>query len=287
MRLSILLTAVMATSLMAETQKAEKVKVQGYTKQETQELVDADLKKFAKKKHGAVIEIKEEVENDDYSAGMGGYDDPLEPLNRVVFNINGALDIMLFEPLAHIYRNITPSVARTGVDNFLNNLASPLYAVNHLLQGQMDEFFQTTCSFIVNTIFGGLGMVDMAEGLGLENKQAWFGQTLASWGMESGPYLVLPLFGSSTFRGMFGIAGDFMANPVGMIVKNDGRHSNRHLQQRNLYMAMWGVQIISEREKVIEFLEDLQKNSLDIYTSMRNVAYQRDQKMEKEITARS
>lgn len=287
MRLSILLTAVMATSLMAETKKAEKVKVQEYTKQETQALVDADLKKFAKKKHGAVIEVKEEMEIDDYSAGLGGYDDPLEPLNRVIFNINGALDIMLFEPLAHIYRNLTPSVARTGVDNFLNNLASPLYAVNHLLQGQMDEFFQTTCSFVINTIFGGLGMVDMAEGLGLENKQAWLGQTLASWGMESGPYLVLPLFGSSTFRGMFGIAGDFMANPVGMIVKNDHRHSNRHLQQRNLYMAMWGVQIISEREKVIEFLDDLQKNSLDIYTSMRNVMYQRDQKMEKDITARS
>ena len=287
MRFSILLTAVMATALMAETKKSEKVQVQGYTKQETQALVDADLKKFAKKKHGAVIEIKEDVEHDDYSAGMGGYDDPLEPLNRVIFNINGALDIMLFEPLAHIYRNMTPSVARTGVDNFLNNLASPLYAVNHLLQGQMDEFFQTSCSFIINTIFGGLGIVDMAEGLGLNNQKAWFAQTLASWGVESGPYLVLPLFGSSTFRGMFGIAGDFMANPVGMIVKTDHRHSNRHLQQRNLYMAMWGVQIISEREKVIEFLEDLQKNSLDIYTSMRNVTYQSDQKMEKDISARS
>jgi phospholipid-binding lipoprotein MlaA len=286
MRFSILITAVMATSLVAEVNQSKEIKVQEYTKQEKQELVDAELKKFAKKKHGAVIEIKED-ENDDYSAGVGGYDDPLEPLNRVVFNINGALDIMLFEPLAHIYRNITPRVARTGVDNFLNNLASPLYAVNHLLQGEMDAFFQTTCSFAINTLFGGLGMVDMAEGLGLENKQAWFGQTLASWGIESGPYLVLPLFGSSTFRGMFGIAGDFMINPVGMIVKNDHRHSNRHLQQRNLYMAMWGVQIISEREKVIEFLDDLQKNSLDIYVSMRNVMYQRDQKMEKEINARS
>ncbi|HCU07323.1 MAG TPA: hypothetical protein DIC42_07110 [Holosporales bacterium] len=286
MRFSILLTAVMATSLMAEVRKSEEVKVQEYTKQEKQELVDAELKRFAKKKHGAVIEIKED-EHDDYGAGAGGYDDPLEPLNRVVFNINGALDIILFEPLAHIYRNITPSVARSGVDNFLNNLASPLYAVNHLLQGEMDAFFQTTCSFVINTLFGGLGMIDMADGLGLDNKQAWFGQTLASWGIESGPYLVLPLFGSSTFRGMFGIAGDFMINPVGMIVKNDHRHSNRHLQQRNLYMAMWGVQIISEREKVIEFLDDLQKNSLDIYASMRNVMYQRDQKMEKDINARS
>ena len=286
MRFSILLTAVMATSLMAEVSKSAEVKVQEYTKQEKQELVDAELKRFAKKKHGAVIEIKED-EHDDYGAGAGGYDDPLEPLNRVVFNINGALDIILFEPLAHIYRNITPSVARSGVDNFLNNLASPLYAVNHLLQGEMDAFFQTTCSFVINTLFGGLGMIDMADGLGLDNKQAWFGQTLASWGIESGPYLVLPLFGSSTFRGMFGIAGDFMINPVGMIVKNDHRHSNRHLQQRNLYMAMWGVQIISEREKVIEFLDDLQKNSLDIYASMRNVMYQRDQKMEKDINARS
>lgn len=286
MRFSILLTAVIATSLTAEVSKTEEIKVQEYTKQEKQELVDAELKRFAKKKHGAIIEIKED-ENDDYGAGIGGYDDPLEPLNRLVFNINGALDIMLFEPLAHIYRNLTPSVARTGVDNFLNNLSSPLYAVNHLLQGEMDAFFQTTCSFVINTLFGGLGMVDMAEGMGLENKQAWFGQTLASWGIESGPYLVLPLFGSSSFRGMFGIAGDFMINPVGMIVKNDHRHSNRHLQQRNLYMAMWGVQIISEREKVIEFLEDLQKNSIDIYVSMRNVMYQRNKKMEEDISARS
>lgn len=275
----------MATSLVGETNKSADIKVQEYTKQERQELVDAELKRFAKEKHGAVIEIKED-DNDDYSAGVGGYDDPLEPLNRIVFNINGALDIMLFEPLAHIYRNLMPRVAKIGVDNFLNNLASPLYAVNHLLQGEMDAFFETTCSFVINTLFGGLGMVDMADGL-LENKQAWFGQTLASWGIESGPYLVLPLFGSSTFRGMFGIAGDFMLNPVGMIVQNDSRHSNRHLQQRNLYMVMWGVQIISEREKVIDFLEDLQKNSLDIYTSMRNVMYQRDQKMEQDIRARA
>ena len=174
-----------------------------------------------------------------------------------------------------------------GVDNFFTNMTSPLYAVNHLLQGEMDAFFQTSLSFVINTVFGGLGLVDMASGLGLENKSAWFNQTLATWGIESGPYLVLPFFGSSSFRGMFGIGTDFMINPVGMIVKNDKRHTNRHMQQRNLYLALWGVQIITEREKVIEFLEDLQKNSLDMYAAMRNVTYQRDKQMEDDIKARS
>ncbi|MDP2194079.1 MAG: VacJ family lipoprotein [Alphaproteobacteria bacterium] len=272
---------------IAEADKKQ-IPVQPYSEKEIQEVLDKDLKRFAKEKHGGIITVKEEpVDEYGDTTTAYGYDDPLEPLNRVVFNFIGALDIMVFEPLAHIYRNLTPNLVKSGFDNFMTNLSSPLYAVNHMLQGEMGAFFDTTMCFVINTLFGGVGLVDMAEGFGLQNKRAWFGQTLATWGMESGPYLVLPLFGSSTFRGAFGTAGEFMINPVSMIVNNDKRHGNRHKQQRNLYMALWGIQIISEREKVIEFLEDLQKNSLDIYVSMRDITYQQDQKMEAEIKARS
>lgn len=275
-------TILLLTSFLTAAFAEQHIKVskEPYSKAETQKMVDDDLARFAKKKHGNLIKVQDD---DDYAEGKGEFEDPLEPLNRCVFFVNGGLDIILFEPLAHIYRNIVPNKLKTGFDNFWDNLQSPLYAVNHLLQGEMDAFFQTTLSFTLNTLFGGLGLFDMAEGVGLKNHRAYFGQTLATWGMESGPYLVLPVVGSSTFRGTFGLLGDFMLDPIGMITKNTSRHSNRHKQQRNLYLALYGVSIIAEREKLIEFLEDIQKNAIDPYVAIRNAYYQKTKDMESKI----
>lgn len=272
--------------LNAENIKTENKIVPQYSEKEKQTLVDQNLKKFAKKKHKALIEIPEEDHYDDYLKNNSEIADPLESFNRVIYTFNGILDLIIFEPLAYMYRDALPGFVQSGVSNFYSNITAPLYAVNHLLQADMDAFFKTTGAFIVNTLFGGLGLVDMAEGMGLKRKESSFDGTLAAWGMESGPYLILPFLGSSCFRGLFGTVGDFAIDPMAMAVENKQRAHNHHLQQKNIYLAVWGIHLVDKRAEIIPFIEDIKKNAIDTYVAVRSAYNQRRIGMEKEIAER-
>lgn len=135
-------------------------------------------------------------------------DDPWEEWNRQVFEVNETLDKYAAKPVAQAYQNVTPQVVDDAVTNVFSNLGDPLNAINALLQGKFVQALSDTGRFIVNSTIGILGIFDVATPLGLEKHNEDFGQTLAVWGVDSGPYLYLPVLGPSTVRDASGLAVD-------------------------------------------------------------------------------
>ncbi|MEE9380843.1 MAG: VacJ family lipoprotein [Hyphomonadaceae bacterium] len=140
--------------------------------------------------------------------------DPFEGWNRNVYAFNDAVDRYALGPTSDVYRTLTPGFARAGVGNVLSNLASPVVLVNDVLQGQPSRAFDTTSRFAINTTIGVLGLWDAAEYFGIEGHKEDFGQTLAVWGVEDGPYLMLPFLGPSTPRDAFGRIVDTALDPL-------------------------------------------------------------------------
>jgi len=132
-----------------------------------------------------------------------------------MFAFNDAVDRALIRPLAVGYRAVLPQQMRNGVNNFFNNLRAPTTLLNDLLQGKPQRAQQTVNRFFVNSTLGLLGFVDIASRLGFPAHQEDYGQTLAVWGIPSGPYLVLPLLGPSTARDALGKVPEFyIADPL-------------------------------------------------------------------------
>ena len=206
--------------------------------------------------------------------------DPLEPLNRVIFDFNRVADGILIKPIAILYDNIVHDAAKTGVTNFMDNLFAPVTLVNNVLQGEGTQAFHTIFRFVINSTVGILGLMDVAKEIGLPNQPATLNQTFAKWGVETGPYLMLPFFGPSSFRGAYGMVGESFINPLGYVVQNKNRRYNHHHQQRRLLYALYGLDIVNRRAKLIVALNDIEKNSLDPYASLRSVYFQKQKELE-------
>ena len=140
-------------------------------------------------------------------------DDPWQGVNRGVYKFNEAVDRATFKPIAKGYRAITPQWFRTGTRNFFGNLKTPWTMTNELLQGKPRLMAQDTCRFVLNTIVGMGGVIDVAGKLELSAHDEDFGQTLAVWGVPSGPYLMLPFLGPSTIRDGAGRVPDYFGSP--------------------------------------------------------------------------
>ncbi|MDC1466730.1 VacJ family lipoprotein [Litorivicinus sp.] len=140
--------------------------------------------------------------------------DPFEEWNRAVFAFNLQADRFLFKPLAQGYTLITPDPVERGVRNFFSNLGEPITVLNALLQGKPGKAARSLTRFVLNSTIGLYGLFDIAGGLGVDRDGEDFGQTLAIWGINSGPYLVLPLLGPSDIRGLAGRIVDRPLNPV-------------------------------------------------------------------------
>jgi phospholipid-binding lipoprotein MlaA len=123
--------------------------------------------------------------------------DPLEGFNRAIYGINTAADILFIGPASTIYSEGVPEPVQGVLGNIVDNLKLPLIAINHLLQGDFSDFGTTVGRFVVNSTVGIAGAMDIATDAGLPERKTDFGITLASWGLDTGPYLVLPLFGPS------------------------------------------------------------------------------------------
>jgi phospholipid-binding lipoprotein MlaA len=126
--------------------------------------------------------------------------DPLERANRVSHRFGLFLDKAVLGPLARAYVRVTPSPVRTGVTNFIDNLTYPNVILNDFLQGKVEQGFQDSVRFLVNTTFGLVGFIDVASGMGLERHEEDFGQTLAVWGVKEIAYLDLPVVGPNSVR---------------------------------------------------------------------------------------
>lgn len=134
--------------------------------------------------------------------------DPWESVNRRVFGFNEGLDQYFFRPVAKGYRWVTPDPVERSVTSFLSNLGELNNAANSLLQGRPSNVFHNTGRFLVNTTVGLGGLFDVASHIGVEPRPADFGQTLSVWGVDEGPFLVVPLLGPRTLRGGAGIVVD-------------------------------------------------------------------------------
>lgn len=140
--------------------------------------------------------------------------DPLEPLNRKVFAFNEVTDRVLIRPVARGYDRVVPDPVKTGVSNFFDNLSTPIWVLNHLLQGEFAHAGRQTGRFLMNSTFGLGGVLDPAERNGLPRNRARFDQTFGKWGVPSGPYLVVPFLGPNTPRSALGWYARFQTDVI-------------------------------------------------------------------------
>ncbi len=191
--------------------------------------------------------------------------DPLEPLNRVVYHANDALDKVVLKPVATAYKTVLPQFVRTGVTNFYNNLYDVLTALNNLLQGKVGDAVSDIGRIAINSTVGLAGFIDVATEVGLEKHKEDFGQTLGRWGLNSGPYLQIPFFGPSSFRDGVGSAVDFKLDPIRLIWRN-------HMRTRNSVFALY---IINLRANLLDSTKILDEAALDPYEFQRDAYLQR------------
>ena len=158
-------------------------------------------------------------------------DDPWEPMNRKIYVFNDTLDTVAVKPVARGYQRVVPRFARTGVRNFFDNLANINYFVNNMLQLKFDDAMHDTGRFVVNSTLGLGGLLDVATEMGLRKSNEDFGQTLGYWGIDSGPYLVIPLMGNSTVRDAVGVIPDLLLNPV-FWLHNEGPRTALYVLER-------------------------------------------------------
>lgn len=194
--------------------------------------------------------------------------DPLEPLNRGVYFVNSIFDAFILKPAAIAYRLILPQEIRNGVGNALTNLAAPITTLNHLLQGEGSRAGTTLVRFGLNSTIGILGLFDAAKELGFHTLETNFNETMGVWGFNTGPYLVLPIIGPSSFRGTLGMGVDYFTQPVNYFVNKD--HHNQ-----GLGYAILGAEVVHQRNLVLEAIDDLEATSLDMYASLRSIYFQK------------
>ena len=197
--------------------------------------------------------------------------DPWESVNRAIFDFNDTFDEYVLEPVSDAYQDVVPGEVREHVHKAFVNLGEPISAANQLLQGNFEDAGTTTLRFFTNSTAGVAGIFDITETQDA-NKQADFGQTLGSWGVDSGPYVVLPILGPSTARDTVGRAVDTFADPVYLYVKADD-HTFSHPNWT--WFGVKSAEAIDTRTQLSKALADLKKNSLDYYATIRSIFLQR------------
>tara|TARA_B100000780_G_scaffold88728_1_gene61106 strand:- start:686 stop:1432 length:747 start_codon:yes stop_codon:yes gene_type:complete len=201
--------------------------------------------------------------------------DCFESLNRGSFAINQGLDKVVFKPVAKAYRGL-PAPVRTGTNNALLNLSSLITIPNNILQGEFRKAGVNTGRFAVNTTVGILGIFNVAEEMGFSKyEKEDYGQTLGAWGVGAGCYLVLPVLGPSTVRDT---AGSFINILGGDPWYNASTHGNNEYLSDTDYMTTKILAGVNFRAKNIESIENLEKNSMDFYASVRSLYLQDRQK---------
>jgi len=197
--------------------------------------------------------------------------DCFEGLNRATFSLNQGLDKIILKPVAKAYRAL-PSPVRTGTSNVLLNLSSLITIPNNVLQGDLKIAGVNTGRFIINTTVGILGLFDVADKMGFsEYVKEDYGQTLGVWGVGPGCYLVLPVLGPSTIRDA---TGSFINVMGGDPYYNVSAHGNNEYLDKSDYMLTKTVSAVDFRSKTIDSFDNLEKNSLDFYASVKSLYLQ-------------
>lgn len=185
--------------------------------------------------------------------------DPLESFNRSVYGFNTIADKTVLKPIASAYHSIVPNIAERSIGHFFKNLGEPLNIVNNLLQGKADGALNSTYRFAVNSTVGVLGLFDVAKTYNVDRKPEDLGQTLATWGVKPGPYLILPFFGPSNIRDTFSrISSTVAYYPIDSITE-----SNR------ARLALFALDTVDSRARLFG-VDDTLDNQLDPYLFLRD-----------------
>ena len=212
---------------------------------------------------------------DSLSKKSGKVVDCFEGVNRATFAFNQSLDGAIFEPIARGYRKL-PSPIRTGTGNVISNLSNLLTIPNNILQGDLKTAGINTARLTVNTTIGIFGIFDVAQQMGFikDYRKEDYGQTLGTWGVQEGCYLVLPILGPSTARDTVGSITSFLGGDpwYNVTVRNDTRYFN----DSDYYFSR-GIGGLDFRAKNIDSFDNLEKNSIDFYASVRSL-YLQDRK---------
>jgi phospholipid-binding lipoprotein MlaA len=216
-------------------------------------------------------------ENNLSKKNSGEVKDCFESLNRGSFVLNQGLDKVIFKPVAKAYRSL-PSPVRTGTSNVLVNLSSLITVPNNILQGEFKKAGVNTGRFAINTTVGILGIFNVAKKMGFSKyEKEDYGQTLGTWGVGAGCYLILPVLGPSTVRDT---TGSFINILGGDPWYNVSTHGNNEYLSKSDYIVTKVVTGIDFRAKNIDSFENLEKNSMDFYASIRSLYLQdRQQKI--------
>jgi phospholipid-binding lipoprotein MlaA len=202
------------------------------------------------------------------ASGEETVNDPLESLNRGIFEFNEGLQDVLLRPIAKFYNANVNLTVRQGISNFLDNLSSPVIFANDLLQGEFERALTTFGRAFINTTIGIVGFADVASEWGIERHDEDFGQTLAVYGMGEGFYLVLPIFGPSSPRDAIGkFVIDSYLDPLGLWLDNTDR--------QNLEYTLAGAEGLDEYAGIVDELNQVKKTSVDYYAAVRSLYRQK------------
>jgi phospholipid-binding lipoprotein MlaA len=193
--------------------------------------------------------------------------DPYESTNRAIFGFNEDVDRAVLVPVANAYRAVLPGPIRDSIHDFLQNLNAPIIFANDVLQGQANLAGETLGRFIVNTTLGVGGIVDVATKAGIPYHTNDLGITFATWGIDSGPYMMLPVLGPSNPRDLIGDIGDSFGDPGNIVASNHNKLWTT--------FARAATSGIDERSRNIESLAEIERTSLDYYATIRSLARQR------------
>ncbi len=189
--------------------------------------------------------------------------DPFEPANRVSYAITDGVDTYVLAPVARAYRYVLPSVVRNPIHNMLQNMTTPVLFINDVAQTKPRRAGDTFMRFVINTTVGVGGVFDVASDWGYPEHNTDFGQTLALWGIPSGPFLFLPLLGPSNPRDAAGYGVDIAFDPLTYVPSGHGL--------RTLGAVRMGVGIVDARSRVLDETDSIKKTALDPYATLRSL----------------
>ena len=188
--------------------------------------------------------------------------DPLESANRTVFSLNQWWDRCCLVPTLERYRGLVPAPGRRAIHNFLGNLNGPITFVNDIAQGEAKRGGQTASRFVINSTLGVGGLLDPASRMGITPHSEDIGQTLAVWGVEDGPYLIIPLLGPSNPRDVVGIVANVLLDPTNLIP------IKQHIWWAGFRQY---VALVDLRSETLGALTDVERSSVDYYASTRSL----------------
>jgi phospholipid-binding lipoprotein MlaA len=189
--------------------------------------------------------------------------DPLEPLNRSIYAFNDRVDQVIAQPVARAYQRVVPGEIRDRVRNFFGNIGDFFIGVNNFLQGKFEDGVSDWARVAFNTTVGLFGIHDVATDMGYEKHNEDFGQTFGRWGAGPGPYLVLPLLGSSDLRDGIGTGIDLYADPLGEV------------RPYHLQYGLWALRFTQLRADLLDASRILEEAALDKYVFQRDAYLQR------------